>query len=226
MRTALPIASLFVGCLLSACGDGEGRSAPRSSASSSTAGGDTADPSASATPTEPSYELLSKAGLRKALLKLDDLPPGYSQDPQSQDNGNKTFCDYKPPAVEKVRVRRDFVKGAGMSAELVSVILRQFGSPDEAKAAWQALTTALRTCKSEVYDGSKLTYSKLSAPKLGDASLGLKIEVDDYALLQNFVLSGPVMVSAGGGGLMNADADVVAQVLEAQVKRYVAKATE
>lgn len=226
MRIALLIASMLVACLLAGCGDGEDRSSSKSSASSSTTGSDTASPTASSTPDEPSYRILGAVGLRKALLKLDDLPPGYSQDPQSEDNGNKTFCDYKPPFVEKVRVRRDFVKGAGMSAELVSVILRQFGSPDEAKAAWQALTTALKTCKSEVYDGSHLTYSKLSAPKLGDASLGLKIEVDDYALLQNFVLSGPVMVSAGGGGLMNADADVVAQVLEAQVERYVASATE
>lgn len=127
----------------------------------------------------------------------------------------------EPPTEEKLRVRRDFTKGGGMSAELVSITLRQFKSVEDASAAWNAMTETLKTCKSEVYEGTELTYSPMSAPKLGDASIGLKVDAGGMTLLQNFVLVGPVMISGGGGGLMNADADTIANLLKVQVERYV-----
>jgi hypothetical protein len=60
----------------------------------------------------------------------------------------------------------------------------------------------------------------MSAPDVGDASLGVKIVADGVGLLQFFSVVGPVLVNTGGGGLMNANADEVMRLLEAQVKKY------
>jgi hypothetical protein len=223
MRVALPIASLVLAGTLAACGgESPSDSAPSAGATvPAPATPASAAPSSTPPPPVPTYKVLTEAALKKALLGLDELPPGYSQDPPDEDDENKNFCDYKAPAVEKVRVGRDFTKGGGMSAEFISIKLRQFKSTEAAKAAWKAMTRALRSCKGEVYDGTKLTYSRMSAPKLGDAAMGVKIDADGVTLVQNFVLVGPVMISAGGGGLTNTDADAVSSALKAQVKSYI-----
>lgn len=228
MRLSMPIVSLILAGVLAACGGEEPTVADRQPDSESPTAVETStvDPTESATPEAPVYRILSRSALDRALIELEDLPPGYSQDPHSDDSGNKYFCDYKPPAEERSRVRRDFTKGGGMSAELVSFSLRQFGSVEDAKAAWTAMTKTLKKCRSEVYDGVQLTYSPMSAPKLGDGSSGVKIDADGTTLLQNFVLVGPTIVSAGGGGLTNADAGAIARLLEIQVKRYLVAATK
>lgn len=169
MRIALPIASLLIAGTLIGCG---GSNTPGPVVTSDTTS------TSSATSEAPAYEVLTQNALEEALLEVDQLPPGYSQDPPNEDDGNKNFCDYKSPAEETFRVRRDFTKGGGMSAELISISLRQFKSAEEASAAWHAMTETLKTCKGEVYEGTKLTYSPMSAPKLGDASTGLKIDAD------------------------------------------------
>ena len=226
MRIALPIASLLIAGTLVGCGGEQSAVSPRTTGSNTTGAVATSAtaPTASPTPEASAYEILTQAALEEALLAVDQLPPGYSQDPPNKVGGNRHFCDYTPPTEEKFRVRRDFTKGGGLSAELISITLRQFKSVEEASAAWNAMTETLKTCKGEVHEGTKLTYSPMSAPKLGDASTGVKVDADGVTLLQNFVLVGPVMISAGGGGLMNADADTIANLLETQVERYVGAA--
>lgn len=87
------------------------------------------------------------------------------------------------------------------------------------------MVDALGTCTAETYEGKKLTYSPMSAPKVGDAAVGVKINVDGSDLLQFFALVGPTLVNGGGGGLMNASADDVIALLEAQVDAYKKAAT-
>jgi hypothetical protein len=224
MRLALAFAALLLAASTAACGADETAGSVHPSAPASGSGASDAVSATPTTPAAPTYRLLSKRQLESTLLAVRDLPPGYSQDPPSTDSGNKNFCDYKAPAQERLRVRRDFTKGGGMSAELASISLRQFASVPDAKAAWRALTKALRTCHSEVYEGTRLAYSEMSAPRLGDDSVGVKIDADGTALLQNFVLAGPTVISAGGGGLTNADADAISKMLKTQVHRYVSAA--
>jgi hypothetical protein len=168
---------------------------------------------------EPTYAVLSKDDLESALLTIQDLPAGYSQDPPSEPS-TKTFCDYKPPFTEKMYVSHDFTKGGGMSSELLTLGLRQFESAEQARAAFEALSETLETCPGETYNGSKVTYALMSAPKVGDDAVGVRIESDQFTLLQNFVLAGPTLVVTGGGGLIEADADEVASLLQAQVAAY------
>jgi hypothetical protein len=50
----------------------------------------------------PTYNLLDKKALNKALLRIDEMPAGYSQDPPGRSETDKTFCDYKEPFKPKV----------------------------------------------------------------------------------------------------------------------------
>lgn len=214
-RTAIVSAFLLV--LLAGCGgnsDSGDPGAPSSSASSE------APASSEPTVTEPEYAILSKADLTDALLGIQDMPTGYSQDPPSKSGENKFFCDYKPPFNEEMRVRRDFTKGGGLSSQILSFTLRQYADADKARAAFDALTETLDTCRSETYQGSELVYAPMAAPKVGDASVGVRITSDGTAVLQNFALVGPTLISAGAGGLMDVNADEVAGLLGDQVNVY------
>lgn len=66
----------------------------------------------------------------------------------------------------------------------------------------------------------------MSAAKVGDASLGVKISTDEATGLQNFALVGPALINTGGGGLMNTNADDITNVLNAQVNAYKAAAEQ
>ncbi|MGI8756579.1 MAG: hypothetical protein ACR2MB_12090 [Acidimicrobiales bacterium] len=216
---------LAAGCGKSGTSDLSGATtAPASKTATTTTKATTT--AAPTTPKVPAYRLLSQEELTGALLGVQDLPAGYSQDPPGTDNTEKTFCDYKPPFAFKVKARQDFTKGGGMSAENLSLGLRQYASTEEAKAAFGALTDVLASCTGETYQGAKLTYAPMSAPKVGDASVGVKINADGTDLLQIFALVGPTLINTGGGGLMNASADDVNSLLETQVKAYQAAAAQ
>ena len=184
----------------------------------------TAPPSTTAAPA-PTYRLLPNEELTAALLGVEDMPAGYSQEPPEDPGARKTFCDYTPPFIEQIKVGRDFTKGGGLSAEVVSLGLRQYASPAEAEAAFDAMRTALASCPGESYEGSEITYTPMSTPEVGENSLGLKVNMDGTDLLQTFALVGPTMINTGGGGLMNANADEVFSLLEAQINSYKAVAT-
>ncbi|MCU1370095.1 MAG: hypothetical protein JWO77_1289 [Ilumatobacteraceae bacterium] len=227
------LAALALAACVSGCG---GSGASDSSAATTGSSGQTTSSPPSTTATTvatttteapaPKYRLLSEGDLRGSLVGIQDLPVGYSQDPPETDNVNKTFCDYKPPFDEKVKVRQSFTKGGGMSTEALSLGLRQYESPEQAKAGFDAMTKALETCTGETFEGSKLTYAPMSAPKIGDASIGVRMKVDDTDVLQFFVLVGPTLVNTGGGGVMDANTDEITGVLQAQVDKYRAAASD
>lgn len=214
LAVALVSALLMTGCT--------GSNEPTTPSAGSATGANHPSLAATATtaPATPNYRILSKPALTEALLGVQGLSPGYSQDAPSPAGPNKTFCNYRPPFTEKAYVSRDFTKGAGLSAEILRVGLRRYADSRQAKAAFNALTDALRTCTEETSQGTKLTYAPMSAVKVGDASVGVKIAAGNTTLLQNFALVGPTLVSTGGGGLMNANADEISNLLRDQVKAY------
>jgi hypothetical protein len=220
-RAALAIV-LAALTLTSACGGSDGTDTPATQDTPTATESVTASATASATPTKatgPEYAALAKEDLEAALLTIQDMPVGYSQDPPSEPS-TKTFCDYRVPFTEKVYVSRDFTKGGGMSTEFLSIGLRQFDSSDQARASFDALTKTLNTYHEETYDGTKLEYALMSAPKVGDDTVGIRITADGTTILQNFALVGPTLVNTGGGGIMQSNADEIAHLLEAQVEAY------
>lgn len=196
--------------LVAGCDSGTNDSSPTTTALTGTA----------APPAAPARRILSEVELTEALLGVQDLPAGYSQDPPSDKPAEKTFCDYKPAFHEETHVERNFTKGGGLSAEFLKVGLRQYADADQARASFKSLTDALATCTGEMYNGSEMTYAPMSAPKVGDGSVGVKITADDTALLSFFAIDGPVLINTGGGGLMNANADEVINLFKAQVTKY------
>lgn len=227
-RTAIVSAVMLF--LLAGCGSDSGKSGRPETASGDASSASTASAAPSATPTptpaEPEYGTLSKADLTDALLDIQDLPAGYSQDPPSQDGPDKTFCNYKAPFNAPEKTSRGFTKGVGLSGQVLSVGLRQYKNADQAEAAFDALNKALETCHTETYQGSKMTYALMSAPKVGDGTVGVRITGDNTTALQNFALVGPTLVNTGAGGLMDVNADQVAGLLEDQVNVYQTAATK
>ena len=148
-----------------------------------------------------------------------------SQDAEPADENRKTFCDYKEPVKEKIRVDRDFTKGAGMDVQAGSVILRQYENAATAKVAFEAMVTELQTCQDDTLDGSPATHSVTSAPKAGEASIGVRTEVDGATALSNYALVGPTMVYAGTVSYLSGDADEAADIFVKQVDAYKAAAS-
>jgi hypothetical protein len=181
-------------------------------------------PTPSQVPPSPSAipdRLLRKSQLRAAIVGIDQLPAGYSVDrDQSGGKTTKTFCDYKVPQKEKITAARDFIKGGGLSTQLIVVRLRQYASAGAASESFAALTHAIKTCHGERYSGQKLHYSVMSAPKLGDGAVGVRIEYDNGTNLSYFVLDGPLVMNVAGGGLVDVNADQITSVLKAQVNAY------
>ncbi|MEV0810035.1 hypothetical protein [Micromonospora sp. NPDC050200] len=214
VATVVTAMSALVGC-------GGGDAAPQSAASAVTA----SSSAAAATPAAPSYKILDRAALAKALLTLKEMPAGYSEDPSKDEDGpDKTFCNYRQPYTAKIKVSAAYQKGGGLKTEIASIALRQYANADQAKASFAKMAETLETCKKDSSEGQKLTYALMNLPKMGDDSLGVRIETQSATVLQGFAVVGPTLISTGAGGLMSADADVVADLLDKQVDRYAAAA--
>jgi hypothetical protein len=203
---------------LAACGS----TATSTAAKPATANSSAASGPASSSPT-PHAALLTKAQLTSALLPLSQMPAGWSTDGDSS-SGDKTFCDYRQPHKARIEVSRSFQKGGGLTATVAAVGIRQYASAGDAAESFAAMEKALETCHQETYQGSVLKYSPMSVDKLGDRSLGVRIDSDGTTLLQQFTLDGPTLINVGTGGLTNAEADTATKLLRDQVDRYEAAA--
>jgi hypothetical protein len=174
----------------------------------------------------PVYQILSKDDLTKALLPLNAMPTGYSDDPSQDSTGaDKTFCNYKQPYTAKIRVSRSYLKGGGLSAEVIAVTLRQYADTAQAKASFDAMAKTLDTCREDTSDGQKVTYALMNVPVVGDRSLGVRIQTQTATVLQGFALVGPTLISTGTGGLITVNPDLVTDLLAKQAARYTDAAT-
>lgn len=158
-----------------------------------------------------------------ALLSLSQMPAGWSTEDGSS-SGDKTFCDYHQPHKAQIQVSRTFQKGGGLTATIATVGIRQYASASDAAESFTAMEKALESCHQETYQGSVMKYSPMSVDKLGDRSLGVRIDAEDTTVLQQFALDGPTLINVGTGGLTDAGADTAIKLLRDQVDRYEAAA--
>lgn len=82
------------------------------------------------------------------------------------------------------------------------------------------MVSELKTCQNDTLEGSAATHSVTSAPTVGDASIGVRTEVDEATALSNYALVGPTMVYAGTVAYVSGDADEAAELLVKQVGAY------
>ena len=165
--------------------------------------------------------ILSKAELKKALLPVKALPTGYGVDPDAdgKDSG-KTYCNYKPPVDPTTYVEGSFIKGGGISAEILLIIFRQFDSADDASRAFDALVETMETCTKDTLDGEPVKFSVLSMPELEEGSIAINLIADNFSAPQFFTLVGPTMIVVGGGGFMGNDPDMLVDLLKKQINKY------
>ncbi|MFI1391785.1 hypothetical protein [Streptomyces griseoaurantiacus] len=211
------LAAAALSVTLTACGSSDNPTAAKPAPSKSSA----VASSASSSPT-PQAALLTKNQLASALLPLSQMPAGWSTEGDDTP-GDKTFCDYRQPHKARIQVSRSFQKGGGLTATVAAVGIRQYASASDAAESFTAMEKALETCRQETYQGSVVTYAPMSVDKLGDRSLGVRIESDGSTALQQFTLDGPVLINVGTGSL-NAEADTATALLRDQVGRYEAAA--
>jgi hypothetical protein len=189
-------------------------------AASTAATGRSAGSTAAASPTAPAVRLLSKAGLVDALLPLASMPVGYSLDTSPDTASDKTFCNYTPPSPVKISVSHTYVKGAGLTAQVIGVGLRQYASPAAARAQFDTLVKVMQTCHKQTdSDGSTITYSLVNTAPVGEGTIGIRIDYGSGTVLQTFTLTGACLANVGQGGV-NVDPDALAPLLKAQVARY------
>jgi hypothetical protein len=165
------------------------------------------------------FHQLSEQQLEDLLLTVDDMPAGYSQDPPDNGGATATYCGTAP---EHAPIRPDhgFTKGSGFSTEVASIQLSQYLSADDAARNLEVLRSALRSCKSEVYQGERVHYSQVSTPRLRYPTLGIRVVSDRYTALIDVAQVGPTIVVAGIAGITKADASLASSMLTTQVSRY------
>lgn len=124
--------------------------------------------------------------LAEALLRLEDLPAGWSPTPPGDDDNDDDsgFCN-QPPAVDPTAARAsasaDFQQsefGPFFSQTLASY------SSDDAKSIMKAIKDTLGSCSEWVQvadDGTSMTWHllPLSFPKVGDETFAARLSTSD-----------------------------------------------
>lgn len=193
---------------LSACGGG-GSVTPAAPVASQTAEGATSTPETESSTAAPvKLPPISASDLRKQLLTIDDLAPGYSADKltadDSSEKGTHTFCNYKATPA-RTMVSQTFTKDQGLASSILQVGIRRYASADIAAKQMDLLKQTMQTCDGETLDGTKVEYSLISAPQLGDSRIGIKIAYDQGVNTEYFILLGSDLIQAAMGGTSLSD---------------------
>jgi hypothetical protein len=166
---------------------------------------------------------MTSAELRKQLLTIDDIPPGYSADKvtasDSSDKGSHNFCNYKG-AHPKTVALQSFTKDAGLASAVIQLGLRRYANETVATEQMQVLKSTMKTCHGETYQGDKLTYTVISSPDLGAGHIGIRVEFKDGTVTEYFFQVGPDLVQVGIGAtaLGGQDVNELAGLATKQVK--------
>jgi hypothetical protein len=145
---------------------------------------------------------MRSAQLRKLLLTIDDIPPGYSADKltasDSSNKGSHNFCNYKG-ALPRTVALQSFTKNAGLASAVIQLGLRRYASEAVAADQVQLLKNTMQTCHGETYQGDKLTYTVISSPDLGAGHIGIRLQFKGGTVTQYFFQVGPDLIQVGIG---------------------------
>ncbi|MDQ1743984.1 MAG: hypothetical protein QOE23_2323 [Pseudonocardiales bacterium] len=226
MRAIRVFAALSMAALVTACSSSgsQTRAAPNSATTTGSSAAMTrtsAAPTSAASPVSPTVRLLSRAKLVDALLPLSSMPTGYSLDTSTDTSSDdRTFCNYTPPSPVKISVSHTYVKGAGVTGQVLNVGLRQYADPAAARAQFDTLVKVMQTCHKQTDpEGGIATYSLVNTARVGEGTIGIRIDFESGTALQTFTLTGACLASVGQGGV-NVDPDVIAPLVKDQVARY------
>lgn len=205
---------------LTACASG---SAPEVSTSPTQRSASTPAGPVAAAPSE-QLKTLSQKELAKALVTLDDLPPGYSKRPDGDAKG-KVPCDTKIPQERTARATVSFAKGSGFSSETAAVAISQYADPADAKASMTAFMKAVDNCPTERLKGEKITWARMSAPHVGDEAKGVRLEAKTFTLLEYYTRKGRTIIGVSVGGVTSTNSALLEKLLTTQLDLYMEAAS-
>lgn len=169
---------------------------------------------------------LTESQLEDVLLGLDDMPDGFSeQQSDDSDDSDEGFCGADTKGDPTASASSDFIKQEGLSVEFISVGIGQYGTEAEADHLMEEFAGVLEDCDETELDGNTYQLEPISAPDLGDETLGMKVtgESDDIEitieLLVIRVQDCTILVQSGGALLTGPSMDTLADVASKQVDR-------
>lgn len=181
--------------LVAGCGgSGGGSAAPSASASSSAPTTPTSAPTSAettTTPTRPATQTRTAAELKKALLALDDLPPGFSVESAGSDDGDVALTSKDPKCAPLVRLlNADTAPGSkasatrsysgGQDGPFIDEGLDAMGSPAAVARLQSSMRAAVAACSKVTLSipgqgRSTVTVQQVSAPKAGTGPFAVRL---------------------------------------------------
>lgn len=137
----------------------------------------------------------TKARMRSALLKLSDMPSGWSSagyDPEAADNvcpaevAGPLGLDKEPPSVG-VQFAGNVVQGPSFS-EAIQVV------PGQGSELIPIVEDAMDGCEGRKYSGRTAKVTELDFPSIGDESAAYTIELDGLPIHAVYVVSGDIAI--------------------------------
>lgn len=228
--TRLVCASVAMAMLAAGCGGDDGDRArtvePTSTTTSSSEPSNTSSDGGAGNDDESS----TNAALEDVVVKLSDLPSGWTgSPPENDDKADDTFCDDADPLVEiePVQEAEANFQQSDFGPFLVSLAGR-YDSEDTAKDVMDRFADAVDVCQSftEVdEDGveTSYTFSPLSFPDLGDDTYAARLNgttaFGPVALDMVFTRVDDKVLAVMNGGFGAADTALTEQMLRLMVDR-------
>ena len=139
----------------------------------------------------------TKAALDKALLQLDDLPPGFSVEPMESGDDNPVISSKRPECKALLGIMNaEHAPGATASAATsfsggqdgpwIDEYLDALGTPAKVRAFHATITNAVKACPAVTFtlpDGrSTMSVRAVRAPGAGDHSVAFRVTAQGGAL--------------------------------------------
>jgi hypothetical protein len=175
-------------------GSGGGSAAPSASATSPTTSAPTSAPTSAGTtttPARPTTQARTAAELKKALLALGDLPPGFSVEPAGSDDGAVDLTSKDPKCAPLVRLlNADTAPGSkasavrsfsgGQEGPFIDEGLDAMGSEAAVARLQSSMRAAVAACSKVTLSipgqgRSTVAVRQVSAPKSGTGPFAVRL---------------------------------------------------
>lgn len=207
----VPVVAALAACSFSSSAAASGT--PSAVSSQSAAPASATSPSSTA----PTYRKLTPDQLVKTLLTLDGLPAGYTAEKPDLTDSNETFCHYKQPNKENGYAAITFDGG---SSSAIGHTIRQYDSVADASAQQDALAKAVQAGCSMTENGTKLKVAQMSAPKLGDRTIGVALTGGGVTIDEVFVQVGPSVLAIAEAGVGSANVTEMTSLAKKAIAKY------
>ena len=190
-------ASVLVLSLVAACGDDDGTSKP---------------------PTFDNQESASEGELGDLMLTLDDVPTGYVEVPDTDDEVTY-ICDYEPSVEPDERAKAVFAKD---NAEILGLAAGRFPSEGDAETALDDLDASLDSCTSMEIEGEEVEIARMKIDDVGYPAVGVQMTFTETGPVMVYLYAqvGDSLVQSGAGGIFGGDLELATEYLVKQIEKY------